>query len=924
MLGLLAVVSAAALAGAQDRPEIRSRQDVPLEVQRAFERGDQAREEVGFPGYALERRSERPAAGLDRTLLDRPSSSSSLAIAGWSFYPSAEQWTRWRSYGLHYLESLGPRLWLVELRADAGELFDATEAESLTAFAPLDKVARVLDRPSEGDNFYDAERSLVVVDLTLNPSARESEREALKKDSHVADVEHLDRSSERTQTLVLDPQTIEKVADSSAVLWIKPGAWRQEVLMDGVRPAVSGDVVLDSQGVQLTGAGIRAATRENLYGGSVHEAFWNHDASGAVTTPRWTAVAETSCVHKPYAFGGHALMTAGILLGNGWFSDQYTDDPEAFRGIAPEAIWECYHQSGARAHVSSHSYPGTDSFWDRAVRGDSTAEVFHAHTVAAGNSGLSGYRSLINPSKNAMVVGNSQVRGPIHPSSSAGPSLDGRIKPDITAPTSDLGAYNKDPFSLEISEISIQRGASSVVEWRFNASGPAWHLGWGEPSGSFGAIYLDIDRLFGGSMGIDVHAPPWGQDWQNTPILGTATLPSSDPSSPGAPLAIQGHEDDVLVIRYRALPTGAQGLGYFNITPTWLRCFPNGSPGCSGNTFWYSQSRFEPVGIGDGTWRTLEVPIGTASGTFFPGNMYWDDAQTWAGESIEWLGLRFRVTEGQPTPSIAQGYGSVSAGTSGASPVVGGAYALAMEHLERLYLVDLDATDTRSPYYAGLSNQLQLVAGMPYNSTWKALFIHTADDMVRLRASSAVPSNPDTGYPDVYHRGPDYSTGYGRINIQRGIDLMASTAQGEHAHRILEHELSAGESHSYSFEVSATDLAGNDLAVTLAWDDPANTSLSLVNDLGLYLVSPTGEVHYPWSIDVPPPVITSIADIQPARRDLPNSRDNVEQVRVDSLNPSHVGIWTAYVAEHGLGGISGTQKYSLVISPVPGSGSLGF
>ncbi|MEM8998124.1 MAG: hypothetical protein AAGF23_25300, partial [Acidobacteriota bacterium] len=465
-----------------------------------------------------------------------------------------------------------------------------------------------------------------------------------------------------------------------------------------------------------------------------------------------------------------------------------------------------------------------------------------------------------------------------------------------------------------VARIGIRRGATQIVDWVFNAGGSAWHLGWGQPAGSFGEVFVQTGQVVGGNMRIDVQPGPWGSGWSYSPLLGTATLPSSDPAAPGAPLNIQGHEDDVMVIEYRALPT-AQDLGYFQLSPTWMRCYPNGSAGCTGNTFWYSQSTFDAVAIGDGNWHTLELPIGLAIGSLSGGNAYWDDAQTWAGESIQWLGLRFKTTELQPTPSFPRGYNRASAGTSGASPVVGGAYALAMEHLTDLYPdVHLDEKTEFSPYY--LEPGAKPNRGMPFNSTWKAIFIHTAEDMIRLSAPATVPANPDTQVANVYHRGPDYTTGYGLIDIQAGIDLMTDVASGAWNHRLIEYELKSGDFHEYTFEVLPADVGRTGFAGTLVWDDATNSAGTLVNNLALVMVGPEGQVHFPWSLE-PPPTPMTAADIVPARRDQHNHRDNVEQVMIDVFEEEHVGTWSAYVIEFGIGAASGQQRYSLAMSPFP-------
>ncbi len=246
-------------------------------------------------------------------------------------------------------------------------------------------------------------------------------------------------------TLVTEPSDIAKISAFANVLAIVPGAWHEELLMDGIRAVVDADQVLGANGEVLTGAGIRMANRERIGTGSGHEDFYEHDLAGNPTLPRWTPLAPQQCIDTtaPAFYLLHAQMAAGIMLGNGWQSARNSGQPLAFRGIAPEATYDCYQKVGARPHVSSHSYVHTsnptNTDWDAAIVGDLTIERFHAHVAAGGNSGLDlGYFSIKNNAENALIVGNTQVNGYIHPSNSSGPTYDGRIKTDIAAPTRNL------------------------------------------------------------------------------------------------------------------------------------------------------------------------------------------------------------------------------------------------------------------------------------------------------------------------------------------------------------------------------------------------------------------------------------------------------------------------------------------------------
>ena len=196
---------------------------------------------------------------------------------------------------------------------------------------------------------------------------------------------------------------------------------------------------------------------------------------------------------------------------------------------------------------------------------------------------------------------------------------------------------------------------------------------------------------------------------------------------------------------------------------------------------------------------------------------------------------------------------SVACGTSMAAPAVTGALSLLLE-------------DHRVQFPA---------SGDPRNSTFKALLAQTASDEGNV--------------------GPDYQFGYGVVKIKDAIDHMRS---GRFREDQLDHQ--AG---SYVYEVTVG--AGQDLQVTLAWDDAPGTPnvfKSLVNDLDLVVTSPGGTRHYPWTLD---PANPSFAAVQTSEDHL----NNIEQVSVSS---AQVGTWTIEV--FGFDIPSGPQPFSITAS----------
>lgn len=179
----------------------------------------------------------------------------------------------------------------------------------------------------------------------------------------------------------------------------------------------------------------------------------------------------------------HGTMVAAIIGGNGKNSDGAFNGPSGvtfnngsqyqWRGMAPEAqLLGVYNFNvddpdwlrdkfktlivDNSMDVSNHSYPveKTDAYGrvaalrDALIRGDATATDGtkippRLQILSAGNLGPDGYFSINHGSvKNAVMVGSWRTfpTGGATPqlanSSSVGPTMDGRIKPDIVAPGS--------------------------------------------------------------------------------------------------------------------------------------------------------------------------------------------------------------------------------------------------------------------------------------------------------------------------------------------------------------------------------------------------------------------------------------------------------------------------------------------------------
>jgi hypothetical protein len=177
--------------------------------------------------------------------------------------------------------------------------------------------------------------------------------------------------------------------------------------------------------------------------------------------------------------------------------------------------------------------------------------------------------------------------------------------------------------------------------------------------------------------------------------------------------------------------------------------------------------------------------------------------------------------------------------------------------------------------------------GDPLPSTVKALLIHTAVDL-----------DDGTSY---YNPGPDYASGYGRVDAQAAVDELI-------AQRVRQDQVSDGQVDSFTVDVPAGTPS---LKVTLAWDDEpgaVNADPALVNDLDLVLVEPDGSTtHLPWVLDPANPGNDATTST--------DSVNNVEQVQVD--NPT-AGTWEVRVT--GTSVPVGPQYYSLAGQDFTSSG----
>ena len=164
----------------------------------------------------------------------------------------------------------------------------------------------------------------------------------------------------------------------------------------------------------------------------------------------------------------------------------------------------------------------------------------------------------------------------------------------------------------------------------------------------------------------------------------------------------------------------------------------------------------------------------------------------------------------------------------------------------------------------------------PTSSLLKAVMLNTADDIL----------NP----------GPDYKSGYGRMNARRAYNVID-------AGQVITDQISTGETDTHTITVPANT---SKVKILIYWGDEAasvNAAKALVNDLKLEVTDPSMTTYNPWVLDHTP---------NPALLDLPATRqvdtlNNTEQVTID--NPT-AGTYTIEVTGDAVP--FGPEEYYLV------------
>ena len=216
-------------------------------------------------------------------------------------------------------------------------------------------------------------------------------------------------------------------------------------------------------------------------------------------------------------------------------------------------------------------------------------------------------------------------------------------------------------------------------------------------------------------------------------------------------------------------------------------------------------------------------------------------------------------------PVSGSKYYDISSGTSMAAPFVSGIAALMYQKFQKLTGESLDSHSMR-------------------NSTTKALLIHSAVDMQGCSNENADIATLDRKQKQPklctpYTLGPDFATGWGRVNASGALSLINGYDFSTKCFsNFREFDMYEGVQNQRSWSIFVPE-GRKSLRTSLVWDDaPGNGEKNyhmeskLVNDLDLYLVSPTGKIYYPWRLNaLPNQSITSLGtDLNQTKHDLKN------------------------------------------------------
>lgn len=556
----------------------------------------------------------------------------------------------------------------------------------------------------------------------------------------------------------------------------------------------------------------------------------------------------------------HGTHVAGIIGGNGSRLDENGNQVDAFkyRGIAPKVHFHAdgmvnygdpkigvYKQVG---HVANHSHIGdyyeefeNNIFGNWKLESDYGDNLSKLEVVAAGNSGGTvvehqcceqGYHSIKFDSKNAIVVGNYQsYNGERNNASSMGPTWDGRIKPDVMAPGSSIQVehFSQDnAFQMYIDYIRIYDGKTNELK-----------------------ISFDFDKKF-----------------SDKPLL-PGELAQFEPYVSGWNLEVDDGKSVIKLVddgnRYNqyAVPTGEvpdefyaywrvdYGTDYTesDVTISEGDVFEIGMKKISGDVqgALYLEGWIY-VGEGKENRQGFWLPVSNTQ-DYIPLRVTWRRAGLSAKRIRFGARYDFGIISSVPCDDKGGSCYDAMAGTSQAAPYVSGIAALMYQKYQKTTGESLEINSMR-------------------NSSAKGILIHTAIDMVnkdgysRERAqdvyvveNKGVTDNK-TEHLVKYGEGPDFATGWGKVDGKAALTFLGDNEYNGSTklfNRFREIEIKNGMEQRWKTYVDGNK---DKFRVSLVWDDPGSIegvvvdveSKKLINDLDMYLISPSGRYYFPWRL----------------------------------------------------------------------------
>jgi len=565
--------------------------------------------------------------------------------------------------------------------------------------------------------------------------------------------------------------------------------------------------------------------------------------------------------------GPHGTSVAGIIGGNGNESSKFQNSSNfEYRGVAPKVHFYTFsgYEYNLVGHVTNHSHITTTDFYgdvdfavDYATFNNWKSEctkVYSAECVegdalvktivmaAANNGGYEpqpgvnqnnepsygvnrSYYSVLTPAKNPINVGMIHaVKKTRVPNSSMGPTWDGRIKPDVMAPgSSDQMTVNKkNPFEVWIEYIKVFKNNETIPSLNFDFKTGNVELG--------GPLLPPCKQQNGKLYCNDIHDPRVGSFGLDIPLFVKSQ-----------PVIFNKTDKITVEVKYQVAKgkdkwESLYGQIYFGKNKTCVNQDCSGGKTCPKGCPGYEEVDHVQVHwqvSGKNEILRKEVPL--------PREI-----------NANALRLDFEFAKSITTPSICQdgvcGYFETSeAGTSMAAPFVSGVVALMYQKFHKLTGDPLDKHSMR-------------------NSTTKALLIHSAIDMVDTEdahfawnADLTAAHHDGEDHFTPYGEGPDFATGWGYVDGKAALDLIAGyNPETKEFPKFKEIEIGNGFEKRWTINVNS---ARNRLRTTLVWDDAPGINRDriinsmnykdpkLVNDLDMYLVSPSGKYYYPWRLD---------------------------------------------------------------------------